>query len=237
MSGISGISSMSGMMGMMGMRQMTELTDDQKTKIEEILAEYDPENITEEIAKEIFEKFKEAGITPAKGMKEAIEAAGFDAEELRALGMSKPEGMGRPQGAGGMQGPPPPPPQRELTEEEKTKIEEILSEYDPENITEEDAKEIFEKFMEAGIQPAAGMKEAIEEAGFDAEQLRKWGMPEPPSQGYSAQGINTSALQSLQTILNQYDLGNLTSETQSSLYAQLQSSGLLYSGTIINIGV
>lgn len=234
MSGISGISSMQGMMGTMGMRQMTELTDDQKTKIQEILSEYDPENITEETAKEIFEKFREAGITPAKGMKEAIEAAGFDAEKMRSLGMSKDKGPGGAQGAGGM----PPPPPSELTEEQKDKIDEILSEYDPENITEEQAKEIFEKFREAGIQPAAGMKEAIEEAGFDAEQLREWGMPDIGNLGYSSssQGVNASALQSLQTILNQYDFSNLSSEKQESLYAQLQSAGLLYSGTIIDIG-
>ncbi len=240
MSSISGISSMQGMMGMMGMRQMSELTDDQKTKIEEILSEYDPNNITEDTAQEIFDKFREAGITPAKGMKEAIEAAGFDADELRSLGMSKQQGVGGPQGAGGTQPPPPPPQQsQELTDEQKSTIEEILSEYDPDNITEDDAKEIFQKFSDAGIQPAAGMKEAIEEAGFDAEQIREWAMPDIGNMGYSSssQGINTSALQSLQTILNQYDFSNLSSDKQESLYTQLQSAGLLYSGTIIDIGI
>lgn len=235
MSGISGINSMQGMMGMMGMRHIFELSQDQKTKIQEILSEYDPENITEEIAKEIFEKFRTAGISPSKGMKEAIEAAGFDAEELRSLGMPKEQGVGGMQGMGSMM---PPPPPRELSDEQKSEIEEILAEYDPANITQENAKEIFEKFREAGISPAKGMKEAIEEAGYNAEELRELGMPDFLQRLYSSgsQEVDASALQTLQTILNQYDFANLSTEKQESLYTQLQSAGLLYSGTIINIG-
>ena len=87
--------------GMNPMRSMQSLTDEQKQTIADILSQYDPENITEEDAKAIFQAFKDAGITPAKGMKEAIEAAGFDAEDLRSKGM--------PEKGGKM---PPPPPRR-----------------------------------------------------------------------------------------------------------------------------
>jgi len=82
------------------------------------------------------------------------------------------------------------------------------------------------------------MKEAIEEAGFDAEELRSLGMSQFESMGgYSSQGINTSALQSLQSILNGYDLSSITSDQKSALYTQLQTAGLLQSGSVINIGI
>jgi len=131
---------------------------------------------------------------------------------------------------------------RALTDEQKSKIADILSEYDPENITEEDAKEIFSKFKEAGIEPARGMKEAIEEAGFDAEELRTLGMgeegappPPPPSPGGQASKINSEGLQLLQSILNQYDLSNLTAEKEEELLSSLNQAGFMQSGSLLNI--
>jgi len=130
-----------------------------------------------------------------------------------------------------------------LTDEQKSKIEEILSNYDADSITEEDAKAIFEAFKEAGITPCAGMKEAIEAAGFDAEELRTLAgenhapPPPPPSSDTQNTSINQSALQSLQTILNDYDLSEFSEEEQSELLTRLQEAGLLQytSGLTIDI--
>lgn len=138
---------------------------------------------------------------------------------------------------GNMQGPPP---RQPLTDEEKQTIQDILASYDLDSITEEDAKEIFQAFKDAGITPTAGMKEAIEEAGFDAEELRKMGMSQgagaPPPPPQQSSGIDTDLLQSLQDILNQYDLENLTSEDKTSLVSALQDAGLLNStGNMINL--
>ncbi|MCE1254339.1 MAG: hypothetical protein LWX83_12430 [Anaerolineae bacterium] len=136
-----------------------------------------------------------------------------------------------------------------LTSEQTETVNSILSNYDAENISEDDAKEIFEQFKEAGI-GGPGLKEAIEAAGFDAEELRELGMPEedkgnmpppPPSFGQgmgtsgSATGINTTTLQTLESILSDYDLSNLSSDKQNELVSRLQSSGLLNSGSLINI--
>lgn len=130
-----------------------------------------------------------------------------------------------------------------LTDEQKTKIEEILSNYDADSITEEDAQAIFEAFKEAGITPCAGMKEAIEAAGFDAEELRTLAgenqapPPPPPASGAQSTSLNQSALQSLQTILNDFDLTELSEEEQSELLTRLQEAGLLQytSGLTIDI--
>lgn len=86
-----------------------------------------------------------------------------------------------------------------LTADQKSQIKSILSQYDPDKVTREDAKSIFQAFKEAGIKPSPGMKEAIEEAGFDAEDMRAKGKPEgpppPPPQGAGntkSSGVNLS---------------------------------------------
>ncbi|HEY9075849.1 MAG TPA: hypothetical protein VIO61_04860 [Anaerolineaceae bacterium] len=128
-----------------------------------------------------------------------------------------------------------------LTDEDKQKIQDILAQYDPENVSAEDAKAIFKAFRDAGIRPGAGMKEAIEAAGFDAEALRAQGMPEPPpppeGRGgmHGSKGINFSALSSLKNILEQNDLTSLTTDQESELLNKLDEAGLLNPGYMIDM--
>ncbi len=133
-----------------------------------------------------------------------------------------------------------------LTDDQKSTISDILSQYDPDNITADDAKSIFEQFRDAGIRPSKGMKEAITDAGFDADELRSLGMPDQPPQGAggpppssssssSSSGVNVSALQSLQSILDQYDLSSLSSDQETNLISQLTNAGLMQSGNMIDI--
>ena len=134
---------------------------------------------------------------------------------------------------------------RELSSAQKSTVQDILSDYDPENISEEDAQEIFAAFEEAGISPMKGLKEAIEEAGFDAEDLRtKAGMegPPPPPQGpppteQTSSSIDIEALQTLQSILDGYDLSALTEEEQQSLTAQLLNAGLFQTGSTMDLSI
>ena len=135
---------------------------------------------------------------------------------------------------------------RELTSAQKSTVQDILSNYDPENISEADAQEIFAAFEEAGISPMKGLKEAIEEAGFDAEDLRtKAGMegpPPPPPQGpppteQTSSSIDIEALQTLQSILDGYDLTALSEEDQQSLTEQLLSAGLLQTGSTMDLSI
>jgi hypothetical protein len=127
-----------------------------------------------------------------------------------------------------------------LTEDQQQQVEDILSKYDPENLTSDDVKEIFDAFREAGIRPGKGLSEAIEAAGFDDDEIRSLmpPPPPPPQQGESSSkssGINVSALESLQSILSQYNLSSLTSEQQQSLLTQLNEAGLLNSGHMIDL--
>jgi hypothetical protein len=126
-----------------------------------------------------------------------------------------------------------------LTDDQKAQIQSILSQYDPDNVSAEDAKAIFQAFKDAGIKPARGMKEVIEVAGFDAEDLRAKGMPDDrppaPPQRTSSTGINTAVLQELQDLLSQYDLTNLSDEDGQSLMTKLQEKGFIYPGSVLDL--
>jgi hypothetical protein len=130
-----------------------------------------------------------------------------------------------------------------LTDDQKNQIQTILSRYDSKNVSASDAKKIFQEFRDAGIKPARGMKETIEAAGFDADALREMGRPEGATT-HQAHGtgttaassaLNLSALKSLQTLLSQFDLTNLSEQDQSSLTSSLQDQGFLNSGSTIDL--
>lgn len=96
---------------------------DQLDKIGSILSNYDPSNISEEDATKIAEEFKENGIEPSKELAQAMNAFGFDAQEIGTLaGAAAP----RPNI------PPPPPPSKEEQEEVTDILSELLSD-DEEN--------------------------------------------------------------------------------------------------------
>lgn len=97
------------------------MSSEQKSKVESILSKYDSNSISQEDAKAISNSFKEAGIRPSSDLRQTIEDAGFDADEIRNL--SSAEGV---QGTQGKQ-PPPPPPRPAQNSEEESILSEILS--------------------------------------------------------------------------------------------------------------
>ena len=60
-----------------------------------------------------------------------------------------------------------------LTDKQSQLVTDTLSKYDPNNLTEADAKEIASSFRDAGIRPSKALKEAISAEGFDAKTLAK----------------------------------------------------------------
>jgi hypothetical protein len=218
---------MMGAMGLGGMRYRNALTDEQKTQVKDILTQYKAESFTESDAKAIFKEFQDSGITPSKGLKETIEAAGFDSEKLRTMGMPEMQGIGR-----GRQS-------LALSDDQKSLVQSILDKYDPKNLLASDANAIFKEFQDAGITPGKGLKEAIDAAGFNSEKLISLAMPQDNKKENmfwvmqnSAQSINMFSLQSLKSILNQYDFTNISSDQETSLFSQLMDTGLLKGGSL-----
>jgi len=130
--------------------------------------------------------------------------------------------------------------QSALTESQKTQVQSILSEYDASSLTNDDLDAINQAFRDADIRPSAGLRQTIESAGFDPDQLRSRGGPQGaggsrPPRPQSGGEINVQALQSLQEILANYDLSNLTAAKESSLTEQLIDSGLLRTGVVLDV--
>ena len=77
--------------------------------------------------------------------------------------------------------------QRSLSDEQKSLLEETLSSYDADNLSEQDANAIVSALSEAGIQPGKGLGDAMSELGFDAREIgdlagveRPGNRPPPP---------------------------------------------------------
>lgn len=156
---VSGASSMNSMMmsSMQNQRPPQQnLTEDQKQTVNDILAEYDSSNISQQDFKDIFQKFEDAGISGGESLKNTAEAAGFDfssnIEQAISSGEDLPSVMGPPPGGGqggpgGQAGmPPPPPPQESSSSSEYSDmLTQLLADYESGDADQTD----FEAFIES----------------------------------------------------------------------------------------
>lgn len=62
-----------------------QLTDAQIKQVALILSKYKPDSLTAEVARAMNEEFRDAGLRRGAGLKEAIEAAGFDTWKISTL--------------------------------------------------------------------------------------------------------------------------------------------------------
>jgi hypothetical protein len=209
--GMQGMPGIPGMQRMEGNGQLAELTDDQKKQVQSILSKYDPNNLTAQDARAIFTQFRDAGIPPAKGMGEAIEAAGFDAEKLRSLGMPQPDNQENLFWASQNS-------TRGLNTSMLQSLQQILSQYDVTNLSADEEKRLITQ-----LQSLTQLQGLGQENSFWTSEN-------------GTQKLNTSALESFQSILSQYDFTNLSSDQEKSLFVQLQRSGLLQAGNLLNLG-
>ncbi len=161
--------------------------------------------------------------------------------------MSSVQGGGSMGGIGSFS---PPPPSRPLTDDQKSLVQSTLADYDSESLTADDARTILDTFRQAGIRPGKELRQAIQDAGFDEKKLldlaRPEGAPEGGPQGglqgprgghrtNSSSSLDMSALQSLQSILNKYDLSSMSDEDETSLLTQLNNAGLVRTGYMIDL--
>ncbi|ARD44749.1 hypothetical protein [Colwellia sp. PAMC 21821] len=126
----------------------------------------------------------------------------------------------------------PPPPfrsEQSLTSEQQSLISDTLSEFDTDNLSQEDALSIIETFSQANIQPGAALEKALSSAGFDAKSIGELanvseGSRPPPPPKQSADEI-TSMLDYLAEILEETlseNNGNsLSDEDKQSILAQV----------------
>tara|TARA_R110002153_G_scaffold5044_3_gene23513 strand:+ start:17253 stop:17720 length:468 start_codon:yes stop_codon:yes gene_type:complete len=144
---------------------------------------------------------------------------------------------------------PPPPPsgvgsQSSLTDDQTALIEETLSGYDADNLTESDAASIIEAFADAGIAPSSAFADKLTEVGFDAQEIGGLagadragsGQPPPPPPPSSSGSLDlTDAVDYLETLFEEKE-DNATDN--STIAAQLaERFGLSEGESLINITV
>jgi len=116
---------------------------------------------------------------------------------------------------------------------------EILSQFDPESVTAEDAKAINEAFRAEGIRPSAEVKSLTEAAGFDVEALRSpegpkgtEGRPPPPPPSEDEDAIST-----LLSIHEGYENETLDEVSLVEIMAKFQEAEFSMRDSFLNIDV
>jgi hypothetical protein len=161
--------------------------------------------------------------------------------------------------AGGVGGFQPPPP---MNDETKQKVKDLLSQYDPENLSTDDMDSINQGLRDAGVRPSRELKSMLEDSGFDAkalgERARSQGGPggpggpgggpppggPPPGGGPGGPGgagggqpPSNTQLQQLGSVLEQYDLNNLSDDDRTAIGQKLSELGFSQSRSTVSFTV
>lgn len=122
--------------------------------------------------------------------------------------------------------------EKSLTADQQTLISETLSEFDVDNLTQEDAASIIETFSQAGIEPSEALETAVSTAGFDAKTIGELANaseggnrpPPPPPPQQSTEEI-TSMVDYLTELMEEKlatsNSSSLSDEDKQSILAQM----------------
>jgi Ca2+-binding EF-hand superfamily protein len=116
-----------------------------------------------------------------------------------------------------------------MTDEQKQKLQDILSKYDPDSTTGDTMKAMMDEIKEAGIKPSKDFKEIMDKAGFKPPE-KPSGPPPDDMQADSSNDIKSQLLD----LLDEQKSGTLTEDDINSFIESLKSSGSSTVGTLIN---
>ncbi|MEP1792976.1 hypothetical protein [Parasphingorhabdus sp.] len=119
-----------------------------------------------------------------------------------------------------------------LTETQSQQLTEVLSNYDPDALSDDDAKNLVSEIKELGIQPSTGLANALSEVGTNAKDLgEKAGVKEgphpsggkkgpPPEGGRGVESVDDALISLISDAVETYE----TSEESESLWSILETS-------------
>lgn len=133
-----------------------------------------------------------------------------------------------------------------ITEEQSEKLSELLSDYDADNISNDDAQTIVIQVKELGITAGSELASALADAGIDAQSLaeqagvgggdRPKGPPPPPPQ--ESQGVSTVDDAVVQLISDAVEAYDVSEEEETTLgeavLAALEEAGYDSSESLID---
>lgn len=139
--------------------------------------------------------------------------------------------------------------QQTLTDEQKQKVNNILSNYNSSNITQSDFESISQQFKDAGIKPSESLKSTVEAAGFDfsaniqatmqANGMHHAGgpggmMPPPPKSSSSNSDSDSDYSQQLSDLLSSYENGTATQSDFESFINSIKTNSSSSTGNIFS---
>jgi hypothetical protein len=98
---------------------------------------------------------------------------------------------------------------RGMSSEQQDQVVDILSNYDSQSLTTDDAQQISSSFKELGIAPSRELRNTIESAGFDADAIRDMSRQE------------ISSIDSMQEPLNIKQSNNISGQSFNDLLETL----------------
>ena len=114
-----------------------------------------------------------------------------------------------------------------LTDEQKEEIAEIISKYDPENMCKEDVKSMFDEIKSLGVGPSEEVKSILDAAGFEPPE-KPQGRPPMENSG------TENKPQYVLDFLEKLETGSISETDLYNLIQNLQSSGLLTQGSLLD---
>lgn len=140
-----------------------------------------------------------------------------------------------------------------LTDDQKQTVNDILSEYDSSNISQDDFQAIFQQFQEAGISGGDSLKSTAEDAGFgfssniqaameSGEALPsgmgmppggQMGPPPPPTQS-ADDSTSSEYSDSLAQLLSDYENGDADLTDFEAFIESIKSTSFSSTGNIVD---
>jgi hypothetical protein len=118
-----------------------------------------------------------------------------------------------------------------MTDEQKTKLQDILSTYDAKNLTDEDKMSMMQEIRKAGIRPGDDLKTTLEDAGFDLTPPPPGGQPPMGAGGAGATGQTP---QFLLDFVEKYESGEVSNDDIQQLVQTIKSQGQQTQGILFD---
>ncbi|MEP1144194.1 MAG: hypothetical protein ABJH52_10780 [Henriciella sp.] len=127
------------------LQSQASLSEEQQSSIADVLAKYDPDNVSESDAQNIVSSIQELGISPGTVLTQAMQASGFDAKSIGDAAGVKGDRPPPPPGGGQMGG------KGSVDTEALAALQLFLDQYEGSDITEEDWSSITTALEEQGF--------------------------------------------------------------------------------------
>ncbi len=119
-----------------------------------------------------------------------------------------------------------------LSDEQKSTLKTIISQYDPENMTEESTKQMMNEIKDAGIVPSKEFGEIMDKAGFKRPDPPREG--QMPPKGEIPNFTNKNSVEVFLSFMSKHETGSATKEDFENMVQQLTANGEDLQGLFID---